>query len=142
MANPSGRGKATVEKGGYGKDYQADVKLEAKWVEKITVGNAENGKIIGQICHWQVLCAALGAPFQDIEMRIRFGKGIDENAELVNIGISYGLIKKSGSWFTITCLGAEVPEEKAQGLEKMAELLEKKPTVKLELARQIGEFFK
>lgn len=141
MANPSGRGKATMEKGGYGKDYQADVKLEAKWVEKITVGAAENGKVIGQICHWQVLCSALGAPFQDVAMRIRFGKGIDESSELVNIAISYGLIKKAGSWLTITCLGDEVGEVKAQGLEKMIDLINEKPEIKSLLHTKIREFF-
>lgn len=39
-------------------------------------------------------------PFRECEVEIVYGKGIDYCAELVDLGVVHGLVKKSGSWFS------------------------------------------
>lgn len=39
-------------------------------------------------------------PFRKAEFLIGFGEGIDKTDELIQIGVAYSVIKKSGSWFS------------------------------------------
>lgn len=136
MANPSGMGKSTTEKGGYGKDYQADVRLEAKWVEKVKLGDKdENNKIIGQICHWVATCTALGSPHQEISMRIKYGDGIDIVGELIDLGLSFGLLERKGAWYRIPFLNEE--DLKFQGAQNLYNYLEQNKETRDKLAQSI-----
>ena len=130
MGNP-GFGAAKREKGGYAIAYQADIKLQATHIEKKTIGE----KVFGQICHWKVLCSALGAPFGSIPMHIRYGSGVDILAELVELGVTYGFIVVKGSWYSYTPDGGE--EIKVQGKEKFAAYLEENSLIADEIYKKI-----
>jgi recombination protein RecA len=55
---------------------------------------------------------------------IRYGIGIDESAELCNLCVNLGLIKKAGAWYNVVG-----NEEKFQGLEKLIIGLDSNPTI-------------
>ena len=41
----------------------------------------------------------LAAPFKEAQFNIYYGHGIDKNAEILDLSLSLGIIKSSGSWF-------------------------------------------
>lgn len=132
MSNPGGYGAPTKEKGSNAGSYQVDFKLRAEKKEKWEV----NEKPIGQIVTWRLETGYLdGAiPSTSIKSYIRYGFGIDESYELMQLGIDFALIEKSASWYQ--CIfGKNHPElgdwtdksAKFQGEEKLYQFLKANP---------------
>ena len=117
IANTSGYGPTMMEDGGNKIKYQVDVKLRGKGLEKWM--DKENNQI-GQIIKWDVVCSALGKPGSLVESYVRYGYGVDETMELIQLATDFGIINKAGAWYSFDMDGEEI---KAQGLEKMGELL-------------------
>jgi recombination protein RecA len=108
IANTSGYGPAMMEDGGHKIQYQSSVKIRGKGFSSWEVG----GKQIGQIVKWDVVFSALGPPIQGIESYLRYGIGIDDTWEYIDIACDLGLIEKAGAWFNLKFL----PEvKKVQG---------------------------
>ncbi len=115
MGNPGAGMAETKEKGGYAVKYQADVHLHAKWKEewKNTAGDH-----IGLKVHWKCVTSPITPPGGTEISYIRFGIGIDEIQELIEISIDLGLIKQGGAWYTVDFVkNKEKP--KFQGMEKL-----------------------
>lgn len=64
----------------------------------------DTGPHVGQIANWNVKtsCAG-GTPNSTAESWIRYGVGIDETQEVVQIACEFRLIKTAGAWYTIQC---------------------------------------
>jgi recombination protein RecA len=113
ITNTSGYGAKYIEDGGVKAQYHMDIKMRIKFTEKWTVGTGENEQCIGLIVHWEIPCSALGMPpDQECVSHIRFGIGIDELKENMDIATSLGIINKAGAWFSFG-------ENKLQGEEKL-----------------------
>ena len=91
--------------------YQVDTKLKASHNTAWKDGDAT----IGIDVYWECLCSPLhNGPLADTKCisKFRFGYGIDKAAELINVAVDLGIIKKGGAWY-------EFPDgTKYQGLEK------------------------
>jgi len=98
ITNTSGYGPKYMEDGGRKSQYQVDNKLRQKLVSKWE--NAEK-KQIGQIVTWDVVEASLGAPGATVESCIRYGMGLDERLELINLGIELAIIEQAKAWFQL-----------------------------------------
>jgi RecA/RadA recombinase len=128
MANTSGKGAPIVEKGGNAVTYQVDIKLRCKKSDDWKKGE----KLIGQQVHWEEECNALGLPpWQECVSYMRYGKGIDEEGELVYLAKSYGMItEKKAGWqafqFVKDAGLAEEPPN-VQGDDNASELLRNNP---------------
>lgn len=103
-ANTSGYGAASKEKAATKWKYQADIAIRMKKFDKWMIGSDENGKIIGQIVHADIRTSALGNPFNEIDVYLRFGYGIDKSFENMKAAESCGLINKAGAWYTLDFL--------------------------------------
>ena len=117
IANTSGYGPARMEKAANALKYQTDVKLNAKSCKPWVVG--QSTKPIGQEVEWECLVSALGSPGDKCTSYIRYGIGIDEAYEVIDIGSACGLISKAGAWYTcdfmennLDILGVEKWDEK------------------------------
>jgi hypothetical protein len=100
-------------------------------------GASENAKQIGQIVSWICDFSALGAPGQEIESYIRYGKGVDELYELIGCAVDFGIITKppKGSWYTVDFL----PDKpKIQGVDKMYELFNQNKDAYNELVKRVS----
>ena len=70
-------------------------------------------------------------PFRKTEFEILFGEGISKVGEILDLGVEYGIIQKSGSWFSYQ--GSKL----AQGRDATKALLKDNPELCDELEAQI-----
>ena len=75
----------------------------------------------------------LAPPFRKVEFDIIYGEGISKMGELIDLGVDFNLINKSGSWFSYgdTKLG--------QGRDAVKQLLLDNPELAEELENKIKE---
>ena len=75
-------------------------------------------------------------PFRTTEFDIMYGEGISKIGEIIDLGVNYEIIKKSGSWFSYgdTKIG--------QGREAVKNLLEDNPELMDELEQKIMDTLK
>ncbi len=119
IANTSGFGAPFMEDGGNKIVYQADIKIRSKSFSDWKRGDV----LIGQSIKWDVEFSALGAPGASVESYLRYGHGIDEEYEIVNLGIDMGLIEKTGkSWFEpIFLTKHKIETKKVNGQDNMTD---------------------
>lgn len=79
----------------------------------------DTGPHVGQIANWSVKtsCAG-GTPNSTAESWIRYGVGIDETQEVVQIACEFRLIKTAGAWYTIQCAIDDIQNPVVQKLLK------------------------
>ncbi len=129
LAN-QGRGMSMwSEASGQKVQYQMDVKLRATYEEAWKVVETQ----IGQDVHWECDATPIGPPARKCTSKLRYGHGLDKEAELVDICLQMGLIKGKG-WYTILD-----KEKKIQGLENVRDLLEEDRELYNTLYKQFRE---
>ena len=78
--------------------FAADIILIAKSVSK-WAKNDSDPEHIGQVTNWQIKKSALASKFKKCETWLRYGIGMDEVKEAVDIAIDLDIVEKSGNWF-------------------------------------------
>ena len=78
----------------------------------------------------------MAPPFKRAEFDIMFGEGISRSGEILDLGVDYGIIKKSGSWFSYN--GAKL----AQGRDAAKQMLADNPELCEELEALIMQALK
>ena len=78
----------------------------------------------------------MAAPFRKAEFDIMFGEGISRTGEIVDLGVEYGIIKKSGSWFSYG------ETKLAQGRDATKNLMKENPDLAAEIEAKIMEAIK
>jgi hypothetical protein len=64
----------------------------------------DTGPHVGQIANWSIKTSnAGGRPNSTAEGWIRYGVGVDEVQEVIQIACEFRLIKTAGAWYTISC---------------------------------------
>jgi recombination protein RecA len=129
MANLNSMGAALQETGGRKVKYAMDIRMQAYKREELKVGEQDP---YGQRVFWKQSSTALEAgPGRKCRSYIRFGHGIDETMELVDMGLVFAKVKKKGSWYFL----ASDPDKKSQGENKFRQYLTDNPD-KLELLQK------
>ena len=78
----------------------------------------------------------MAPPFKKAEFDIVFGEGISKIGEIIDLGVEYGVIGKSGSWFSYN------DQKLAQGREAVKQLLKDNPELCEEIESKIREALK
>lgn len=120
-------GDPTTTPGGLALKFHTSVRLNIRSVSPIK----KNDHPIGNHLKIRVVKNKLAPPFKDAELDILYGKGISREAELVDLGIHYNLIEKSGSWFSYK------GEKIGQGRENVIEFLTQHPDIASSIEKDV-----
>jgi recombination protein RecA len=88
-------GSSETTTGGRALKFYASVRIDVRRVETIKVG----GEMIGSRTRAKVVKNKVAPPFREAEFDIMYGKGISHTGELVDVGLKYDILKRSGAWF-------------------------------------------
>ena len=78
----------------------------------------------------------MAPPFKKAEFDIVYGKGISRTGEIIDLGVEFGIINKSGSWFSYN------DQKLAQGREATKQLIEDNAELAAEIEAKIREALK
>ena len=75
----------------------------------------------------------MSPPFKETEFDIYFGEGISREAELIDLGLAFGVIERSGAWYSYK------GERLGQGKENVRKYLKENKEIALEIENKIRE---
>ena len=88
-------GNPETTTGGNALKFYASVRLDIRRIGAVKDGD----EIIGNETRVKVVKNKVAPPFKQTEFQILYGRGINRNGELVDLGVKHGLIDKSGAWY-------------------------------------------
>ncbi len=122
-------GPSETTTGGNALKFYASVRLDIR--SRSTIKNGED--IIGRRAVVKVVKNKVAPPFRRCEFDIMFGEGISHAGEIIDLGVDYDIIKKSGSWFSYA------GDKLAQGRDAAKRVIADNPELADEVAEQITE---
>lgn len=120
-------GNPEVTPGGRALKFYSSVRIEVRKGEAIKDGD----QIVGNKTKIKVVKNKTAPPFKTAEVEIRYGQGISKSASLINLGVQFDIIKKSGAWFSYN--DARI----GQGRDNARKYLEENPEVAEEIKNKI-----
>ncbi len=126
-------GNPETTTGGNALKFYASVRLD---IRRSTQIKSTDGDVLGNKTRVKVVKNKVAPPFRTTEFDIMYGEGISKVGEILDLGVQYEIIKKSGSWFSYgdTKLG--------QGRDAVKSILADNPELLEELEVKIKEAIK
>ncbi|MGB5189531.1 recombinase RecA [Robiginitalea sp.] len=123
-------GNPETTTGGNALKFYSSVRLD---IRRSTQIKDTDGAVLGNKTRVKVVKNKIAPPFRLAEFDIMYGEGISKVGEILDLGVGYEIIKKSGSWFSYgdTKLG--------QGRDAVKTLLLDNPELMEELENKIKE---
>ena len=120
-------GNPETTTGGNALKFYASVRLDIRRISQIK----DTEEVRGNRVRVKVVKNKVAPPFRKAEFDIMYGKGISKVGEIIDLGVEFNIIKKSGSWFSYgeTKLG--------QGRDAVKALLTDNPDLMDELEEKI-----
>lgn len=122
-------GNPETTTGGNALKFYASVRLDIRRTNQLKDGE----DIIGNRTRVKIVKNKLAPPFKKADFDILYGEGISQLGELVDLGVDFDIIKKSGSWFSYgdTKLG--------QGRDAVKQIIKDNPELYDELKQKVTE---
>ncbi|MDY0098495.1 MAG: recombinase RecA [Bacteroidales bacterium] len=122
-------GNPETTTGGNALKFYASVRVDIRRTNQIKEGD----DVIGSRTRVKIVKNKLAPPFKKADFDILYGEGISQLGEIVDLGVDFDIVKKSGSWFSYgeTKLG--------QGRDAVKQIIKDNPELYEELKSKISE---
>lgn len=125
-------GNPETTTGGNALKFYATIRLDVRKVTQLKDGEDATGNRT----RVKVVKNKMAPPFRKAEFDILFGEGISRIGEIIDLGVEFDIIKKSGSWFSYG------ESKLAQGRDAVKQLLSDNPELAAEIEGKIREAMK
>jgi recombination protein RecA len=122
-------GSPETTTGGNALKFYASVRLDIRRIGAIK----DRDEVVGNQTRVKVVKNKVAPPFRQVEFDIMYGEGISKSGELLDLGVTAGVVEKSGAWFSYG------GERIGQGRENAKNFLKQHPEVAEEIERKIRE---
>jgi recombination protein RecA len=112
-------GNPETTTGGNALKFYASVRLDIRRIGSIK----DRDTVVGNQTRVKVVKNKMAPPFRTVEFDIMYGEGISKTGELIDLGVSAGVVEKSGAWFSYG--GQRI----GQGRENAKQFLREHPDV-------------
>ena len=126
-------GNPETTTGGNALKFYASVRLD---IRRSTQIKDNNGDVSGNKTRVKVVKNKVAPPFKTAEFDIMYGEGISKVGEVLDLAVDFGIVKKSGSWFSYD------DSKLGQGRDAVKALLKDNPDLMDELEQKIKEAIK
>lgn len=125
-------GNPETTTGGNALKFYSSVRIDIRRIGQIKDGE----QVLGNLTRVKVVKNKVAPPFRKTEFEILFGQGISKVGEILDLGVQYGIVKKSGAWYSYdgTKLG--------QGRDAAKQMVLDNPELAEELEAKIMEALK
>ena len=122
-------GNPETTPGGKALKFYASIRLDVRKTDTLKDGDGA----MGNRAKAKVVKNKLAPPFKQAEFDIVFGEGISQEGCIIDMGVQYDIIGKSGAWFSYN------GEKIAQGRERLRMLLKENPAMLKEIEQKIRD---
>lgn len=124
-------GNPETTPGGRALKFYSSVRIEVRRGEAIK----DSGEIIGNRTKCKVVKNKVAPPFKTAEFDMLYGQGVSKTGEIVDTAVEFGIIKKSGSWFSYNDMKI------GQGRDKVLDYLKNNTDICDEVEKKVREEF-
>ncbi|MBA2123893.1 recombinase RecA [bacterium Unc6] len=122
-------GNPEVTPGGRALKFYSSVRLDIRKIEQIKEGD----KVIGTHVRVKVVKNKVAPPFRQAEFDLLHEEGISVEGNVLDMAVQYGIIQKTGSWYTIGT------EKLGQGRESARLFLRQNPKILKQLEENVKQ---
>jgi len=90
-------GSPKTTSGGQALKFYSSVRMEITRIGSIKKGD----EVLGNRTRVKVVKNKVSPPFRQVEFEIYYGLGVSAEAELIDLGVASGIVRKSGSWYAM-----------------------------------------
>ena len=120
-------GSPETTPGGRALKFFASVRMDIRRIDSIK----ESGEIVGNRVRVKIVKNKVAPPFKQAEFDIMYGTGISKEGSVLDMGVEYEIVNKSGAWYTYE------GERLGQGREAAKEFLRTNPELLDEIDHKV-----
>ncbi|MCR4409560.1 MAG: recombinase RecA [Candidatus Saccharicenans sp.] len=125
-------GSPETTTGGRALKFYASMRIDVRKLATLKEGE----EVVGSRVKVKIVKNKLAPPFREAQFDIIFGEGISREGDLVDSGLQYGILEKTGTWYSYK------GERLGQGRENVKKLLKENKEladqIDLEIRRKVG----
>ncbi len=122
-------GNPETTTGGNALKFYASVRMDIRRIGSIKKGD----EVIGSETRVKVVKNKVAPPFRNAEFDVMYGEGISREGEILELGVQYGVLEKSGAWYIYNS------DRLGQGKDNCREFLKENPALAREIEDKIRE---
>lgn len=122
-------GNPETTTGGNALKFYSSVRIEIRPSSFIKDGD----QAIGRLAKVKVVKNKVAPPFMKAEFELMFGEGISKSGEIIDMAVEYGIVKKSGAWFSYN------GNKLGQGRDAVKKVIKDNQELSAELEKKIKE---
>jgi len=124
-------GNPEVTTGGRALKFYASMRIDVRKVETIKIGD----QMLGNRTRAKIVKNKVAPPFKQAEFDIMYGEGVSKAGDLLDCAANFGIVEKSGSWYSYA------GERIGQGRENAKDYIKERPDVMAEIETKVLEKF-